>query len=120
MAHADAFNFIKQVPVDWDDTKVLEAGPGDFITIARKEKGKNNWYIGAITDEQSRIANISLDFLEKGKKYIATLYIDNKNSSFRVNPEGYHIEKKEVDATQMLRLQLASGGGCAISILGYK
>src|SRR6185312_14395755 len=86
-AHMDAFQFIRDVPVDWDDTKVLEAEPGDYISIARKEKGRPDWYIGAITDENSRTAMLSLDFLEAGKKYLATIYKDGPDADWSSKPE---------------------------------
>lgn len=116
-AHLDAFQFIKDVPVDWDDTKVLEAEPGDYLTIARKEKGSNSWFVGAITDEQTRNTNLPLRFLHPGKKYVATIYADGPGADWKANPEAFKIEKFLVDASTELRLQLASGGGAAISIV---
>jgi hypothetical protein len=115
-AHKDAFQFIKDVAVDWDDTKIIAAEPGDYITIARKAKGTNNWFIGAITDENSRTADIPLDFLDKGKKYNATIYKDAANADWKNNPEAYKIESMVVDASTVLNIQLAAGGGAAISI----
>ena len=116
-AHMDAFQFIKDVATDWDDTKIIEAEPGDYITIARKEKGKDAWFIGAITDEKSRSATVPLRFLDKGKKYIATTYRDADNADWKNNPEAYKIEKLTVDNTSTLNLKLAPGGGAAVSIL---
>src|SRR5258708_7854972 len=118
-AHADAFQFIKDVPVEWDTTRILEAEPGDYITIARKEKGKNNWYIGAITDEHSRMAALSLNFLDKGKKYQAVIYKDAGSAHWKNNPEAYTIEKRTVDSNTQLAVQLAEGGGMAISLTGF-
>jgi len=115
-AHMDAFQFIKDVAVDWDDTKILEAEPGDFITIARKEKGTDAWFIGAITDENRRTSKIKLDFLDKGKKYTATIYSDAENADWKTNPELYKINKQAVDHSSNLNLKLAPGGGYAISI----
>lgn len=112
----DAFQFIKDVPVDWDDTRILEAEPGDYVTIARKQKGKSNWFVGAITDENAREASIVLDFLDKGKKYTATIYKDGVDADWKNNPEKYVIEKLSVDAGTVLKVKLAPGGGCAISI----
>ena len=112
-----AFQFIKDVAVDWDDTKILEAEPSDYITIARKEKEKSNWFIGAITDENSRLATIQLRFLDKGKKYIATVYHDAANADWEKNPEAYKINKYKVDDQTTLNLILAKGGGAAISIV---
>lgn len=113
--HLDAFQFIKEVPVDWDDTKILEAEPGDFITIARKEKGKSNWFLGAITDENSRTTQVPLHFLDEGTTYEATIYRDAENAHWQTNPEAYSIEKMTVTAKTGLTLRLAKGGGCAIS-----
>jgi len=114
--HMDAFQFIKDVAVDWDDTKILEAEPGDYITIARKAKGTSDWFIGAITDENRRDSKISLSFLDKGKKYVATIYADADNADWKQNPEAYQISKYLVDANTKLNLKLAPGGGAAISI----
>jgi hypothetical protein len=119
-AKADAFQFIKEVAVDWDDTKILEAEPGDYITIARKEKNKNNWFMGAITDEQGRTTDIKLDFLDKGKKYMAIIYADATNADYLKNPEAYQITKQIVDAGSSLHLVLANGGGAAVSIVPVK
>jgi hypothetical protein len=115
-AHMDAFQFIKDVPVDWDDTKVLAAEPGDYIALARKEKGSNKWFIGAITDENKRQIMADLSFLDKGKKYIATIYADADNADWQKNPEAYAIKKMVVDNATHLTLKLAAGGGTAISI----
>lgn len=112
----DAFQFIKDVAVDWDKSYVLEAEPGDYITIARKTKGKNEWFIGAITDENSRHTNINLSFLEKGKKYIATIYGDGKDAHWAKNPKSYKITTKEVDSKSVLKQYLAPSGGAAITI----
>ena len=115
-AHLDAFQFIKEVAVDWDDTKIIEAEPGDFVTIARKEKRAANWFVGAITDEASRTATIPLHFLDKGKKYVATIYRDADDADWKNNPEAYKIETFVVDENTVLKLKLAPGGGAAISI----
>ncbi|MHA4811143.1 glycoside hydrolase family 97 protein [Flavitalea flava] len=117
-AHNDAFQFIRDVPVDWDDTKVVEAEPGDFVTIARKEKGKDNWFIGAITGSHGRQAKVLLNFLTKGKKYQAIIYKDADNAGWKTNPEAYVIEKRTVDSSTLLSLALAEGGGAAVSIFG--
>ncbi len=112
----DAFQFIKDVAVDWDKSYVLEAEPGDYITIARKAKGKNEWFVGAITDENSRYATIDLSMLESGKKYTATIYADGKDAHWSVKPKSYKITTKSVDSKSVLKLYLAPGGGAAISI----
>jgi hypothetical protein len=119
-AHMDAFQFIKEVAVDWDDTKILEAEPGDYITIVRKAKGKDSWFLGGITDEHGRNTDISLSFLDKGKKYIATIYADADNADVNGNPEAYKITKQTVDAGSNLHLVLANGGGVAVSFMVVK
>jgi len=103
--------------VDWDDTKVLAAEPGDYITIARKAKGTNNWFLGAITDENARASTVSLDFLDKGKRYVATIYADADNADWKDNPEAYKISKYIVDSNTSINLKLAKGGGTAISLV---
>ena len=114
--HMDAFQFIKDVAVDWDDTKVLEAEPGDYVTIARKAKGTSDWFIGAVTDENNRDESLSLSFLDKGKKYVAVIYADADNADWKENPGAYQIKKYLVDANTKLNLKLAKGGGAAVSI----
>lgn len=114
--HMDAFKFIKDVAVDWDDTKYLEAEPGDYITVARKAKGKNEWFIGAITDENDRTITIPLNFLEKDKKYTAEIYADVKDAHWEKNPMAYEIISKSVSSKDVLKIKLAPGGGCAIRI----
>lgn len=116
-AHMDAFQFIKDVATDWDDTKILEAEPGDYLTIARKEKGKENWFVGAITDEQSRTVNLSFDFLTPGATYEATIYRDGDNADWKTNPEAYTIEKIIVTNKTKLTIKLAKGGGFAMSVI---
>lgn len=116
--YPDAFQFIKDVAVDWDNTYILEAEPGDYITIARKAKGKNEWYIGGITDENSREAIIDLSFLPAGKKYQATIYADGKTADWRTNPKEYVISTKKVTNKTKLKQRLAPSGGVAVSIKG--
>jgi hypothetical protein len=116
-AHPDAFQFIRDVAVDWDETKILEAEPGDYIIEARKAKGKSSWFLGAITDENARSFTENLSFLEAGKKYTATIYRDADNADWQSNPEAYVIEKKTVDRNSVLQIKLAPGGGCAVSIV---
>lgn len=115
--HLDAFQFIKDVAVDWDDSKYLEAEPGDYMTVARKAKGTNNWFIGTITDENERTTTIQLNFLDKDKTYTATIYADAKDADWEKNPMAYEITKKKVTFKDKLELKLASGGGCAVSIM---
>ena len=112
----DAFQFIKDVALDWDDTYILEAEPGDYITIARKTKGKQEWFVGGITDENPRTAMIDFSFLPKGKTYIATIYEDGKDADYNKNPQSYVIRKMVVGSKTKLKQQLAAGGGVAISI----
>ncbi|SDK17276.1 glycoside hydrolase family 97 protein [Flavobacterium noncentrifugens] len=112
----DAFQFIKDVAVDWDNTWILEAEPGDYITIARKAKGKDEWFVGGITDENTRTANVPFDYLSKGKKYTATIYSDAKDASWKVNPQHYEIRKVIVDSKSNVKQFVAPGGGFAISI----
>ncbi|MEP6927208.1 MAG: glycoside hydrolase family 97 protein [Ginsengibacter sp.] len=115
-AHMDAFQFIKDVAVDWDDTKIIAAEPGDYVTIARKAKDSGNWFIGAVTDENSRNAVIPLNFLDKGKKYNITIYEDAKDADWKNNPEAYSIQHMVVSASTILNIRLASGGGAGIVI----
>ncbi|MCI0707158.1 MAG: glycoside hydrolase family 97 protein [Ignavibacteriae bacterium] len=112
----DAFQFIKDVATDWDDTKILEAEPGDYLTVARKTKGKDEWFIGAITDENKRSSKVSLDFLPKSRKYVATIYADAPDAHREKNPMAYQINSYIVDSSTMLNLSLVSSGGTAISL----
>ena len=115
--HMDAFQFIKDVAVDWDDSKYLEAEPGDYITAARKAKGTNNWFVGGITDENARTANFTLDFLEPGKQYVATLYADGKDADYKENPTSYQIKKGIVTSKTKMSVKLARSGGFALSLI---
>lgn len=110
----DAFQFIKDVAVDWDESHYLDAEIGDHLTIARKAKGKKDWFIGSITDEQARTVDIKLDFLEPGKTYKAIMYRDADDADWEKNPEAYRIEEKTVERGSKLQIKLAPGGGCAI------
>lgn len=112
----DAFQFIKDVAVDWDNSWYLEAEPGDYITVARKAKGKEEWYVGAITDENPRTATISFAYLPEGKEYIATIYEDGKDAHWDTNPQSYNIRKVVVTHKSVLKQWLAASGGAAISI----
>ncbi|MDQ3667518.1 MAG: glycoside hydrolase family 97 protein [Acidobacteriota bacterium] len=113
----DAFQFIKDVAVDWDDTRILDAEPGDYLTIARKAKNKDEWYIGAITDEQARTVSISSSFLTPKRWYVATLYKDAANAHWESNPMAYQIQHFLVNDQTKLKIALASGGGAAISVI---
>ncbi len=109
----DAFSFIEQVPVNWSDTKILKAEPGDYIIIARKDKNSENWFVGAITDEEARSFEIKLDFLN-ADRYEMTIYKDAKDSDWEKNPMKYEIEKSTIKKNQTIKLNLAPGGGTAI------
>lgn len=113
----DAFQFIKDVALDWDDTKILEAEPGDYITIARKEKGSNNWFVGSTVDENGYISKINFNFLDKGKTYVATIYGDGKDAHYKDNPQSYEIRKVIVNSKSKLTQICAPGGGYAISVI---
>ncbi|MBY0244382.1 MAG: glycoside hydrolase family 97 catalytic domain-containing protein, partial [Sphingobacteriaceae bacterium] len=112
----DAFQFIKDVALDWDETYILEAEPGDYITIARKTKNKEQWFVGGITDENPRTSIVDFSFLPKGKTYTATIYEDAKNAHYLTNPQAYVIRKVKVNQQTKLKQVLASSGGFAISI----
>ncbi len=112
-----AFQFIRDVAVDWDQTKVLNGEVADYITVARQERGTDRWFIGSITDENARDLTVKLDFLEKGKKYQATMYVDAPDAHWNDNPTAYEIKTLDVDSNSELQLKLAPGGGVAISIL---
>lgn len=114
--YPDALQFIKDVPVDWDDTKILSAEPGEFIMIARKQKGQNQWFVGAVSDENSRELLVNFDFLPTGKTYTATIYQDASNADWEKNPEAYQIQKISVDSQTKRTIKIAKGGGFAISI----
>lgn len=112
----DAFQFIKDVPVDWDNSIYLEAEPGKYVTVARKEKGTNNWFIGSATGNANHQSAISLDFLEKGKNYIATVYADAKDTDYRSNPQSYQIVKGIVNSKSKLKINTVEAGGYAVSL----
>jgi hypothetical protein len=113
--YPDAFQFIKDVVADWQDTKYLEAEPGDYLTVARKDKKSENWFLGAITDENARNTEIKLDFLSPNKKYQATIYQDGKTAHWEINPINYEIKTIQVTSKSKIKLHLAEGGGTAIS-----
>lgn len=115
--HLDAFQFIKDVAVDWDETKILEAEPGDYITIARKAKNAENWFIGSVCDESGRTSNISFDFLDPNKTYIATIYSDAKGAHYKTNPQAYTIRKAVVTSKSKLSQLCAPAGGYAVSVI---
>lgn len=112
----DAFSFIREVPVEWSDSKYLEAEPNRYITVARKDKNSENWYVGAITDDNARVAEIDFSFLPRGEKYIATIYEDAPDAHWKNNPQAYRIRTLAVDSNKKIKQKLAPGGGAAISI----
>ena len=112
----DAFQFIKDVPVDWQRSVYLEAEPMEYVTIARKDKNSDAWYMGSVTGAKPHDSVIKLDFLDKDRKYEATLYVDGKSADYRTNPQSYVITKKKVTAKTTLKLHSAAGGGFAVSI----
>ena len=115
--YMDAFRFIKDVACDWDDSRYLEAEPGDYITVARKAKGTDNWFIGGKCDENGHKSVVKLDFLDKGKKYDCTIYADAEDASFDKNPKSYTITRKTVKRGDVLKLAEAPGGGFAVSLM---
>ncbi len=112
----DAFQFIKDVALDWDVTKYLEAEPGEYITIARKAKGSNDWYIGCTAGEGGHKSKIDFNFLDKGKKYMATVYQDGKDADWKTNPQSYIIKKEVITNKSKMNITAANGGGFAISV----
>jgi alpha-glucosidase len=113
----DAFQFIKDVAVDWDDSRYLEAEPGKYITVARKAKGSSSWFVGNVCGEEGFTSKIKLDFLDPNKKYTATIYADAPDAHYKTNPQAYTIRQVEVTHKSTLTLKSASGGGYAISII---
>ena len=118
--HMDAFQFIKDVAADWDDTKILAAEPGDYVVTARKAKGTENWFVGGITDENKREYTVDFSFLDKGKKYEATIYEDGKDADYIDNPQSYNIYKKEITGKSKINFKMVRSGGFAISIKPVK
>ncbi len=114
--YLDAFQFIKDVALDWDETKILEAEIGDYLTVARKAKGKDNWFIGGITDENARTSRITLDFLNRNLQYETTIYSDAPDAHWEQNPKAYQIKTQLVRTGDTLEIQLAPGGGYAIHL----
>ncbi len=113
----DAFKFIKDVPVDWSESRYLDAEPGEFIVAARREKGKPNWFVGGVTNEHARDYNLSLDFLTPGKTYTATIYADASDAHYDTNPAAYRITTQQVTSADTLPMHMAPGGGFAVSII---
>ena len=118
--YSDAFQFIKDVAVDWDDSKYIDAEPGDYITVARKAKGTDNWFIGGKCDENGHKAVIKLDFLDKGKTYECTIYSDAADADYEKNPKAYSIIRKQVKRGDVLKINEARGGGFGVSLFVKK
>ena len=113
---SDAFQFIKDVAADWSDSKYIEAEPARYITVARKAKGTDNWFLAGKCDEHGHKSTVKLDFLDKGRKYEATIYADAKNASYDKNPKAYVITKRTVKKGDTLKFTEAPGGGFAVSL----
>ena len=127
--HMDAFQFIKDVAVDWEESRYLAAEPNDYVVIARKpkqstlsgaaaafSKGEDTWFVGGTTDEQSRTVEFALDFLSPGKSYTATIYADAADADYETNPQAYTISSRKVTSQDSLSMNMARGGGFAISL----
>lgn len=114
LAHPDAFQFIRDVPTDWEDTRVLHAQIGDYVTIVRKRRDGDDWFLGSVTDDNGRTVQAPLSFLDRDRTYIAEIYRDADDADWKTNPAAYKIEEREVDANTVLPLRLAPGGGIAI------
>lgn len=118
--HLDAFQFIRDVPADWETTRVLEGEIGQYATFARKERNGTNWFVGGVTNEYARTSTINLSFLDAGKQYKARIYKDAKDTNYLLNPEAYEIEERTVTSKDELSIPLAAGGGVAISLIQVK
>ena len=115
--YADAFQFIRDVAVDWDDSRYLEAEPAKYITVARKAKGTDNWFVGGKCDQDGHLTTLKLDFLDRGKKYACTVYADCADADYEKNPQTYTITKRMAKRGDVLKLRQAPGGGFAISLI---
>lgn len=111
----DAFQFIRDVAIDWSESRYLYAEPQDYLVIARKDKNSDNWFLGGVTDEQTRTFSVALDFLEEGRNYEATIYKDAPDADCYENPQAYAIEKSVVSLQDKLELTMVPGGGFAVS-----
>ncbi len=113
----DAFQFIKDVAVDWDESRYLEAEPGRYVVAARKAKGTDNWFVGCTASEHGHESELKLDFLDKGRKYEAVIYADAPGAHYLTNPQAYTITRRKVTDKTRLKMKAAPGGGYAISII---
>ena len=112
----DAFQFIRDVPCDWSDSKYLEAEPAKYITVASKDKKSDHWFVGGKCNEDGHLTTLNFDFLDKGRKYEAIIYADAKNADYDKNPKAYTITRKTIKKGQTLKIKQAPGGGFAISL----
>ena len=117
MLHPDAFRFIEQVPCDWKRSILLDGKIGDFVVFAREDRNSDNWFVGGITDEEARITNVRLDFLDANKTYTATIYRDANNADWETNPYAYEINTMQLTSADSLSVRMAAGGGFAISLM---
>jgi alpha-glucosidase len=113
-AHLDAFQFIRDVPVDWEQTRTLPSVIGEYAVVARQERGGAGWFLGAATNEDGRTVTVPLDFLESGMRYEATMYLDGDDADYRTRPTRYKIERRTIMSRDLLTLKLAPGGGAAV------
>jgi len=120
LANPQPFQFIKDVAVDWDDTRVLAAEVGDYAVVARKQRGAPTWFVGAVGDEQERRVDVALNFLDPGRRYRAEIYRDSDDADYRTNPRGIVIEQRNVTAADHLAFRIAPGGGAAVRFLRIK
>ena len=111
-----SFQFIKDVAIDWDESRYLEAAPGEYVTIARRAKGTDNWFVGCTAGYNGHVSKLAFDFLTPGKTYEATIYADAKDAHWQTNPQAYTITRKKINSRSKLTLRAAVGGGYAISI----
>ncbi|HKE93576.1 MAG TPA: glycoside hydrolase family 97 C-terminal domain-containing protein, partial [Povalibacter sp.] len=112
--HLDAFQFIRDVPTDWEQSRTLQAQIGDYIVVARQQRNAQDWYLGALTDQQARRLEVALDFLTPGRRYEAQIYRDGPDADYRTKPVSCEIVRQNVTSTDRLSLALAPGGGTAI------
>ena len=112
----DAFEFIKAVPADWAQTEVLEAEPGEYVTIARKAKGSEEWFVGSVCNGKGHTSRLTFEFLDPGKKYEAIVYTDGEEGGYDRNPQSYEIRREKITSRSRLTLRAKACGGCALHI----
>ena len=116
-ANPEPFQFIKDVPADWEQSIALDGEVGDFIVQARKDSNSDNWYVGALTDEEARTVSIPLGFLDKGRAYTAEIYRDGPDADWKTNPYAITLETRDVTASDIIEIPLATSGGAAIRLI---